>query len=106
MKKTSFIIVFSVIFAFTCRVSADEAKPKSLEAIEFLSGFGKGPLRDKENYRLIPLMVDFDFDLKPLAKKLNLNPKSLLQFQLEPFFSPAFEPDANIEIGTAFWLKI
>lgn len=105
MKRTCFITALCIIFGLTCRVSADEAKPKSLEAIEFLSGFGKGSLRSKGSYRLIPLIVDFDFDLKPLAKKINLNPSQLLQFQVEPFFSPAFEPKANIEIGTAFFLK-
>ena|SRR3989338_8761500 len=85
---------------------AEKIKPKSLESIEFLTGFGWGKLRAKQNYNLYPLIVDFNFNLKPLAKKMNINPASLLQFQVEPFISPVSSPKSNIEIGTAFFFKI
>jgi opacity protein-like surface antigen len=85
---------------------AVEAKPKYLEAIEFLTGFGWGKLREKDNYNLYPLVADFDFNLKPLTQKLNFNPRSLLQFQIEPFISGVSSPNANVEVGTSFFLKV
>jgi len=85
---------------------AQETKPKSLEAIEVLSGFSSGKLRRKEHYEFIPLIVDFDFNLKPLTNRLNFEPPQLIQFQLEPFIAGVFSPKSNIEAGTAFCLKI
>ena len=85
---------------------AQEKKLKSLEGVEFLTGFGWGKLRRKGDYHLTPFMVDFDFNLKPLTQKLNFNPSQLLQFQIEPFISFASQPDTNVEIGTSFLLKI
>ncbi len=84
---------------------AQKEKPKSLEGVEFFTGFGWGKLRHQKNYRLTPFMVDFDFNLKPLTQKLNFNPRSLLQFQLEPFISFISSPNNNIETGTSFLLK-
>lgn len=84
---------------------AEEAKPKSLEAIELFTGIGWGKLRHEKNYRLTPFICDLDFNLKPLTQKFNFNPRSLLQFQLEPFLSYVSSPKNNIETGTSFLLK-
>jgi hypothetical protein len=73
---------------------------------EFLTGYGKADLHEKGNYQLVPLIIDINYDLKPLTKKIGLEPRSLLQFQLEPFVSPIFNPDANVEMGNAFMVKI
>jgi len=83
-----------------------ETKPKCLEAVEFLTGFGWGQLHAIRNYNLYPLLVDFDFDLKPLLNKLNIRPPVLVQFQIEPFISVISSPKTNIETGTSFSLKI
>jgi hypothetical protein len=107
MKKTSSFIIFlflSIIFLSPC--PAKETKQRSLEAIEFLGGFGWGKLRERENYNLYPLVIDLDFNLKALlARKFNFNPPQLLQFQIEPFISPVSSPDTNVETGTAFFFK-
>lgn len=105
MKKIFFIslLSFSLLSINTGR--AEEEKQKSLAAIEFLSGFGRGDLVRKPDYKLIPFLIGFDFDLKPLTKNLNFNPPQLLQFQIEPFISYCLEPDSNIETGTSFFLK-
>lgn len=83
-----------------------EEESKSLESIEFLTGFGWGPLHGQKGYRTIPFAVSFDFDLKPLLRKINLSPRPLVQFQIEPFISPIIGPKANLEMGTAFFFKI
>ncbi len=106
MKKfLSFIILLSLPFLAPNAGGAQETKPKSLEGMEFLSGFGWGELREKEDYKLIPFIVDFNFNLKPLIQKVNINLEQLFQFQLEPFISFVSCPDANLETGTSFFLK-
>ncbi len=106
MKKIISLFIFlSIIFFLPHGSLSEEAKTKSLNGIEILTGFGWGKLKAKDNYNLIPLSVSFDFDLKPLVKKINFNPKTLLQFQIEPFTSFVSQPDTNLEAGTCFWLK-
>jgi hypothetical protein len=107
MKRLSFCAaLLIIIFACVTIGLAQEAKPKCLEAIEFLTGFGWGKLRTKGNHYLYPLAVDFDFNLKPLTQKLNFNPPQLLQFQIEPYMSYVAKPESNFETGTSFFLKI
>ena len=81
-------------------------QPRSLQAVEFLSGYGQAELSKKKDYRIIPLIVDLDFNIKPLTKKFGFNPPSLVQFQLEPFLSLVTTPDSNLEVGTSFLLKL
>lgn len=107
MKKGVFVtIITAVLFLYMGAGLAEETKAKSLNSIELLTGFGWGRLRAKQNYNLYPLIVDFDFDLKSLAKKFNLQPQQLLQFQVEPFISFVSSPDSNIEVGTSFFFKM
>jgi len=80
-------------------------KAKCLEAVEFFTGFSLGKLHGQKNYEVIPFIVDFDFDLKPLLAKLNIRPKALLQFQIEPNLAVISSPHANMETGVAFALK-
>lgn len=80
---------------------------KCLSGIEFLSGFAWGKLRlATRNYNAVPLMVDLDFDLKPLLEKINFRPRPLVEFVVEPFVSFVSAPRSNAEIGTAFLIKV
>jgi hypothetical protein len=78
---------------------------RSLEAVEFTLGRGTGDLDRQDEYVVYPLMVGFDFPLKSLVQRLNMDPSSLLQFQVEPFFSYIDSPASNIETGATFYLK-
>lgn len=80
-------------------------KEKSLEAIEFLTGFSWGDLKGQKDYNLVPILVGFDFNMKPLTKKINFNPRSLVQFQIEPFLGLISSPDSDFEMGTSFFFK-
>jgi len=107
MKRIAFFAILLVAGLLLSDIAlAQEEKPKYLEGVEFFTGFGWGKLRRKGDYHLTPFIVDFDFNLKPLIRKLNFNPSQLLQFQIEPFISFASQPNTNVEIGTSFLLKI
>jgi Lipid A 3-O-deacylase (PagL) len=73
--------------------------------MEVSSGFGKTQLDRKGDYILIPVIFDFDFDLKPFFNKKNVYPPGLFQFQIEPFVNLVTQPAMNMEIGNVFTLK-
>jgi len=97
------LLTLAIVLPAYC---TEEPKEKALEAIEFLSGFAKAKLRERGDYEMAPLIVDFDFNLKSLTKKIGLNPWGLFQFQIEPFFSTIYEPKINLEVGNGFILKL
>lgn len=105
MKKYGPFTFFILTLLLSGVGLAAETRANSPESVELLTGFGWGKLRAKQNYNLYPLIADFDFDLKPLVRKLNLNPAQLIQFQIEPFISFVSSPDNNVEAGTAFFFK-
>jgi len=98
----------SAITFLGCLHSFAEEGPSGLvSGIEVFTGFSSAELRrDQGNYDQIPLILDIDFDLKPLVEKINLHLPMLLQCQLEPFISTVYKPDPNVEVGNAFALKI
>jgi len=103
MKKLTVIIlavVVTFVFLGVCR-----AEEKSLQSIDFLTGFGWGKVRVKGDYHMYPVIVDLNFDLRPLTKKINFSPRSLLQFQVEPYMAGISEPESNFETGVSFFLK-
>ncbi len=106
--KAVFVVFLNLSLAFLCSAYGDqgEKSKKSLQGIEYFTGFAQAKLQEKGSYSAVPLMVDFDFNLKPLTQKIGFNPPGLLQFQLEPFISPVYRPESNVEIGNSFLLKI
>jgi hypothetical protein len=111
MRRTPrvLLIVFlnlSLLFSLCSGYGQEKKNKNSLEGIEYFTGFAQGKLRGKGSYSAIPLMVDFDFSLKPLTRKIGFNPPGLIQFQLEPFVNTVYRPDTNAEIGNSFLIKI
>jgi len=120
LKRILILCAIVIIFAGNCQAeetttqtskeaavegSAQE-KPRCLKGIEFLTGFGVARIREKGSYHVTPFLIDLDFDLKPLAKKIGIAPSSMIQGVIEPFASFVSEPDNNAEIGNNFLIKI
>ena len=105
-KKVVIISLCALLSLIPQLIRAEEPKAKCLEAIELLTGFGWNKLHGKNNYNLFPVLVAFDFNLKPLAEKINCRPRQLLQFQVEPFATFVSSPDNNMEAGSNFFLKM
>ena len=101
------LIAIALVLSFLCNICfAEEAKPKCLKAVEVLTGFGRAKLHGKGNYYLTPFIFDLDFDLAPPIERWGLKLPGLFQFQLEHFISAVSQPDANVELGNAFMLKL
>jgi len=108
MKKITYLsmaLVLSLLFAGTALADEAESSSGTLEAIEILTGFSGAKIKEKGDLHVYPDMVAFDLNLKGLTQKFNFNPRSLLQFQIEPYLGYVAEPDSNAEIGTNFFLK-
>lgn len=105
----SFQRYYTIILVVTlCLVTpsfAQETKPKTFKGVEVYSGWGQASLKTKQDYHYIPLIVDFDFDIKNLSQTLRSKYPGLLEFQIEPIFSLVLQPNHNIEIGNTFALK-
>ncbi|MEW6170576.1 MAG: acyloxyacyl hydrolase [Candidatus Omnitrophota bacterium] len=110
MIKNNLKIILRGIFLFFLCVSscfAEEAKPKTFAGLEFLTGVGVASLRERGVYRISPMFIDFDYNLKPHLKIIHANKyPGLIQFVLEPFLAYAFSPRDNVEVGNNFLIKI
>lgn len=104
MKRFLTVLILTIGFIFFNSAWKD-AQPMSLKGVEYLSGYGQAALQEKKDYRVIPLMVGFSFDIESLAQKVGINPPGMMQFQIEPFLSLVTNPDTNMEVGTSFLLK-
>ncbi len=112
MKKLLFIsfeflFILVLVFNFAWADEGTESKPKALQAVEFFTGYSFGNIKgdNQGKFEAVPLVVDLDFDLKPLTKKIGFNPSSLVQFQLEPFINYIYGPYANVETGVGLMFK-
>jgi len=104
-NKILFILVLGIFL--TSSIVLAEDNPRCLKAVELLTGYGSANLKGRQpDYELYPIALAFDLDLKPLVKKININYPGLIEFQIEPFIAPIASPDANVEVGNAFMLKI
>jgi len=93
------------IFVLVLFLAATAVFAKGIQSVGFLAGFMSGNLRNKDDYEVIPLMVSFGFDLKPLSEKIGIKTKGILEFEVEPFLSPVIGPDSNLETGVNLLFK-
>ena len=112
MTKTLFryfVLILAITFVSTFFAWAEEIKEERsswLQGIEVLTGYSQAELDVQGKLRAVPLIVDLDFDLKPLLEKINFKYFGMLQFQLEPYITTIYEPASDVELGNAFALKI
>ncbi len=105
MKR--FIIVWIFILSFIIvNYASKEAQSMNLKGIEYLTGYGQAQLEGKKDYRVMPVMAGFIFDMKPLSRRVGFDSPGMVQFQIEPFLSLVTRPDTNMEAGTSFLLKL
>ncbi|MDD5079585.1 MAG: acyloxyacyl hydrolase [Candidatus Omnitrophica bacterium] len=98
------VLISSILSAGVCRAGQD--KPFVFTGVEYLTGFGYNDLRQNQGiYNVVPFFLDFDFDIKPLADKLNIHTPGLLQFVEEPFLNYTSRPNNNVEIGNNIAIK-
>lgn len=103
---TCFFTMLLVPAAWSKPDAEIEEPHRWLSSFGVVSGYGVAPL-DKNNsdYEIIPILPQFGFDINPLAEKLHIKPKGVLEFVVEPVMNVIINPDANAEVGCSFFLK-
>lgn len=105
----AYVIIFILCFFLTDLSYCDEQGKNSDSSYSrewgFLTGWGSGDLHGQDDYEALPLLLQIGFDAKPLFKKINIQPKGMINFIVEPLLSHIFSPNANIETGCNFLLK-
>ncbi len=101
MKQVS-VFLWCAVILFS---AAGDLFAEGLSSVGVLSGYMTGDLKTQDDYEVIPFMVSFGFDAKPLAEKIGIHTEGILEFQVEPFLSPALEPEKNLETGINLLLK-
>jgi hypothetical protein len=99
------IIKAWIIFIFITFIGTGVSFADGIDSVGFFAGYMEGDIDGPDDYRAIPLMVNFGFDLKPLLEKIGLRSEGIVEFQVEPFLSPIIEPEANIETGVNLLFK-
>jgi hypothetical protein len=98
-----FILNIPIVFSQDRQAQKAAYFVQGFKEFGVFSGFHKGDLKEKEDYEIIPAMLHFGFDLRPLIKnKSNM----LLEFLLEPFLNTVISPDNNLEVGNNFLFRI
>ena len=84
-----------------CYAQSEEANYK--KEFSILSGWMDGNLRSQNDYEMVPLYLQFGFDITPSFYSKRLS--GSLKFIVEPFFNTVISPDKNVEIGNDFILR-
>ena len=107
-----FIAIFMlVLFTISPVWSGSEStlpaeKPhKWLREMGVLTGYGTASLDRDADYEIIPILPQFGFDINPLAKKLHIDPRGMVECVVEPLMNVVINPDTNAEVGCSFLLK-
>lgn len=105
-----FIVLLFLFFSMQIDVFAvepsEEAREKGgMSELSVMSGWAWGDLKRQDDYEMVPLYVQCGFDIKPLFKKINIDPPGNIRFLIEPFINGVVSPDSNAETGVNFLLK-
>lgn len=114
-RKISFAftsICALVVFTVTPVWSGPDSTPpvekhhKWLREISLLTGYGTASLDNKSaDYEIIPILPQFGFDINPLAERLNIKPRGIIEFIAEPIMNVVISPDTNAEAGISLLLR-
>jgi lipid A 3-O-deacylase len=76
-----------------------------ISQIGVFTGYIQGELKTQDHLEVFPLGLRLGFDLKPFARKFNVDPKGLLEFICEPYVGAITAPDSDIELALPFFLR-
>jgi len=123
--KRMLVLIFMFISCFSiCAVASDLQENKEDEKWSFpytkeigiISGYAHGNLEEKGSYKIIPAILRLGFNLdsiglgfsdllRPIARKIDMEPKGFTEFMLELYANTVVSPDSNAEAGCAIFLK-
>jgi hypothetical protein len=115
MPRNNFATICALVCFFLFLTSFASAQSDILQdtphkwfrSFGFTTGYGVAPLDKKDDdYEVVPLLLQFSFDINPLAEKLHIKSKITdLELLIEPLANVVVRPSANAEIGCSFPLR-
>ncbi len=107
MAMTLLALVIISLAPSTSQAAPPEEKSHQwLREVGLMTGYGTAPLRkNASDYEVIPLLLQFGFDIDPLAKKLHIDTQGTFEGVIEPFANLVTNPDTNAEVGFSLLLK-
>jgi hypothetical protein len=75
-----------------------------LKQVTLLSGYG-GESIETGHYEIIPILLQFNFDINPVVKKMGIKVGGDFCFVAEPLFNVVINPNTNAEVGCSFLLR-
>ena len=102
------LILFAVspVWSGTESTPPEEKPHKWLREVGLLTGYGTQSFdRRSDDYEIIPILIQFGFDINPLARKLHIDPRGTVECVVEPLMNVVINPDTNAEVGCSFLLK-
>ena len=102
------LVLFTVspVWSGTEKTPPEEKSHKWLREVGLLIGYGEAPLDSRSgHYEVIPILPQFGFNINPLAEKLHIKPRGILECVVEPLMNVVINPDTNAEVGCSFFLK-
>lgn len=109
-KKVIWCFIITAVFIFTASpvFSNDSLKSDNcfkLKEFGVFSGWGEGKLIAQDHLQVIPLFLQFGFDMKPILSKIKIKLKGDVNFVLEPLLNTVISPNNNVELGCNFMVK-
>jgi len=99
MKNFAIFILSVFILCNAAPALAETSEKPFLKEFGILSGTGSGKLKTKDHYKFVPVIARFGFEL------IDLGPKNLFEFELEPYVGFVTDPETNKEYGANLLLK-
>lgn len=99
-----FIFVFNIssVFAHCGEAHSGNLLRHGYRELGFSTGYLEADLSQKDEYKVVPLMMRLGYDLRPF---LNNQSDWMMEFFYEPFMNVVASPDSNVESGVNFMLK-
>jgi len=103
----SFVFTIIMVPDVWSEPDPETAQPhRWLSSFSLVSGYGVASLSNASaDYEVIPILPQFGFDINPLAEKIHIKPKGLLEFVVEPLMNLVINPGTNAEVGCSLFLR-
>jgi len=100
----SFLLYSSPAWCGTDSEPKGETSKTCLKRVTMLTGYGSDNI-EGGHYEVIPILIQFHFDINPFVQKLGVKTRGDFEFIAEPLMNVVTNPDANAEVGISFLLR-
>jgi len=105
------VLICCSLFLYACpALCGTDSEPNAeqsktcLKRMTMLTGYGSESIKTG-HYEVVPILIQFHFDINPLAQKMGIKTGGDFEFIAEPLINVVSNPDTNAEVGISFLLR-